>query len=407
MRPPWTLIAAAFILVATMMAGYYVDLRNDQMHARQLVISTGLEQIVRYNQELNNMLIVSVLEQNPLRSSSYRNVHDKLELTIGTVEKLTRELDLAVDISALIIERLELRQVEANALKSIEAEHWKQAGALLFDENYELTRRIYEINCEWAIGALNGELAAVASDYRHARIVSLFIRAAAVGLLFWAGVLFSRRLRKELAEQARLKDEISAANILLEDKVHERTAELEDLNRKLAVLSITDGLTGLANRRRLDEALLSEWQRSMRQGRPMAVIMIDVDEFKAYNDHFGHQAGDNCLVQLSGILRNNVQRAGELVARYGGEEFVIILPGIALDEAALLAETIRSAIHDEDIPHIEQSIRGIVTVSIGVAARIPKPGENAEGLLKDADNAMYEAKQCGRNKVVTAGSCRT
>ena len=413
MRQPLILIAAALLLVVTMAVGSYVDLRNDDMHARHLVISNGLEKIVRLNQELSTMLMISVFEQNFLRSSSYQTVSDNLELTVQTIEKelagnrmekWMRPLDLVDDISALSIERQDLRRVELAVIERMEADQWPEARALLFDESYVLARKIYEINSETAISALNGELAAVAATFRRARVISLVVRTAALGLLLWAGLMFSRRLRQELSEQARLREKISAANICLEDNVRERTAELEEANRKLADLSATDGLTGLANRRRFDEALNSEWQRARRAGLTLAVAMIDVDQFKLYNDHFGHQAGDECLRRIAAVLRTCIRRSGDLVARYGGEEFVIILPGLNADKALALAETIRAAVQAEHLEHTKQSNTGVITVSIGIAARTPEPGQEAGDLLREADKAMYEAKRRGRNLVVAC--CR-
>lgn len=406
MRPPLSLLATAAILVATMAAGSYVDLRNDQMHARQLAISTGLEKIVRLNQELSAMLTVSVLEQNTLRSASYETVHAKLERTVGSIEELTRQLELAEDMSALSTERRELRRVELEALRHMNADQWTQARALLFDDAYVLARKIYEINSETAISALNGELAATASAFEHARVVSLVVRAAALGLLLWAGLMFSRRLRLELAEQERLRDQISAANLRLEDKVHARTAELEAANRKLANLSATDGLTGLANRRQFDETFDTEWQRAARLRLPLTIAMLDVDEFKAYNDHFGHQAGDDCLRRVGAVLRACAQRSGDLAVRYGGEEFVVILPGVGRDEGAALAETIRRTMQAQGLQHTDASPAGVVTVSIGIASCIPRPGERPHDLLKAADAAMYEAKRRGRNNVVVADGTR-
>lgn len=413
MRQPLSLIAAAVILVVTMAVGSYVDLRNDEMHARHLAISTGLENIVRLNQELSTMLMISILEKNALRSSSYQTVHAKLELAVNTVEKeLTanriekwmRQLDLANDISALSVERRELRRVELAVIEQMEAGQWPEARALLFDESYVLARKIYEINSETAISALNGELAAVAATFKRIRFISLVVRAAALGLLLWAGLVFSRRLGQELAEQARLREKISAANLRLEDNVRERTAELEEANRKLADLSTTDGLTGLANRRRFDETLQSEWQRARRQGLPLAVAMIDVDQFKLYNDHFGHQAGDECLRRIAAVLRTCIHRSGDLIARYGGEEFVVILPGLNADKALILGENIRCAVQAENLVHTTQSNTGVITVSIGISARLPKSGQGADDLLREADMAMYEAKRRGRNLVVTC--CR-
>lgn len=406
MRLPISLLTAAAIMIITMAAGSYIDLRNDEMHTRHLSISTGLEKIVRLNQELSGMLMFSVLEQNTLRSSSYQNVHAKLELTVDTVELLTQHLALADDISALSTERRELRRIELDALKLMEADQWPQARALLFDDSYVLARKIYEINSDTAISALNGELTATANAFKQARVISLIVRAAALGLLLWAALMFSRRLRRELDEQARLRHTISAANIRLEDMVQARTAELEEANRKLEDLSATDGLTNLANRRRFDEVFDSEWQRARRQGLSLAIAMIDVDQFKAYNDHFGHQAGDDVLRRIGAILRANIQRSSDLTARYGGEEFVIILPGMNLEEAKALVENIRRAVQAEGIKHTEQSPSGVVTVSIGIAACIPQPGYDAEGLLREADAAMYEAKRRGRNNVAVLDHLR-
>jgi len=402
MRLPISLLVTAAILVLTMAAGSYVDLRNDEMHARQLAVSTGLEKIVRLNQELSGMLMVSVLEQNTLRSASYQTVYDKLELTVKAVEQLTKQLDMSEEISALSKERRELRQVELDALERMEADKWQDARELLFDDTYVLARKIYEINSDTAIGALNGELAATATAFKRIRIVSLFIRAAALVLLLWTGLMFSRRLNQELAEQARLRNEIEAANLRLEEKVMERTSELEEVNRKLADLSVTDGLTGLANRRRFDEVFESEWQRAKRRGRHLAIAMIDVDQFKAYNDYFGHQAGDECLRKIGAVLSSKVQRAGELTARYGGEEFVAILPGFQRDDALSMAEIIRGAVLDLGLEHIKDPGPGVVTVSVGVAALIPDFDSSPENLLRDADAAMYEAKRRGRNNVVLA-----
>jgi diguanylate cyclase (GGDEF)-like protein len=406
MRPPLSLLTAAAILVVTMAVGSYVDLRNDQMHARQLAISTGLEKIVRLNQALNSMLMMAVLERNTLRSASYQTLYAELERTVDTIEELARQLELAEDMSALGTERRELRRVELEALEHMNADLWTQARALLFDDAYVRARKIYEINSETAIGALNGELAATASEFKRARLVSLAVRAAALGLLLWAGLMFSRRLSLELAEQARLRDQISAANLRLEDKVHARTAELEAANRKLANLSATDGLTGLANRRQFDETFDTEWQRAARLGLPLTIAMLDVDEFKAYNDHFGHQAGDDCLRSVGAVLRACAQRSGDLPVRYGGEEFVVILPGVGRDEGAALAETIRRTMQAQALQHTDTSPAGVVTVSIGVASCIPRPGEHPDALLKAADAAMYEAKRRGRNNVVVAEDTR-
>jgi len=178
--------------------------------------------------------------------------------------------------------------------------------------------------------------------------------------------------------------------------------ELEESNRKLAVLSTTDGLTGIANRRHFDEMLASEWRRAARQNQPLALAMIDVDMFKKYNDHYGHQGGDECLRQVAALLKRHITRAGDLVARYGGEEFVFICPATSGEATETLAEGLRAALEKLALPHAESPL-GVVTVSIGVAAMVPEDGVTTDmSLLHQADEALYLAKRNGRNRVVLA-----
>jgi diguanylate cyclase (GGDEF)-like protein len=191
----------------------------------------------------------------------------------------------------------------------------------------------------------------------------------------------------------------------LEQRVAERTAQLEDANRKLATLSITDGLTGLANRRRFDEVLAAECARAARLQQPLAVIMLDVDHFKKFNDHYGHQAGDACLVRVAHALAAGTRRAGDLTARYGGEEFSIVLPNTGLEEARHIGDALRAAIEALEIAHAGAPA-GQVTISVGVAGRIAQPGQGAadpDALMRAADAALYRAKDAGRNRVLLSG----
>lgn len=188
----------------------------------------------------------------------------------------------------------------------------------------------------------------------------------------------------------------------LEARIRERTTELEEANRKLEALSFADGLTGLGNRRQLDQALAAEWRRAIRQGQPLAFLFLDVDEFKAYNDRYGHPMGDACLRQIGQVLARFGQRAGEVVGRYGGEEFAILLPATGQAEARALGESIRRAVADRIMPH-DRSAAGIVTVSVGVAALRPTDALDMAELVHQADQALYRAKALGRNRVVVAG----
>lgn len=185
----------------------------------------------------------------------------------------------------------------------------------------------------------------------------------------------------------------------LEDQVARRTRELELANRKLEALSATDGLTGVANRRRFDEVLDSELRRSVRSGHALALLMLDVDYFKKYNDRYGHVAGDECLRIVARVLQKSSRRATDLVARYGGEEFCVIIAESDTAHALQQAEHICQAIFELKLPHADSPF-GYITASIGVASLQPDEHTSAEQLLRVADQALYHAKYQGRNRVV-------
>ncbi|WP_122316788.1 sensor domain-containing diguanylate cyclase [Pseudomonas cichorii] len=164
----------------------------------------------------------------------------------------------------------------------------------------------------------------------------------------------------------------------------------------LASLAATDGLTGLANRRQLDDAMDIEWARALRSGMPLSLLMIDVDHFKAFNERHGHQGGDDALRKVACAIARNIRRPGDIAARYGGEEFVVVLPETDLQGAMLLAESIRGAV--EAIPPFMGDQQAI-TASIGVASQIVRPGNKLVALFGLADKALYQAKHNGRNRV--------
>ncbi len=175
--------------------------------------------------------------------------------------------------------------------------------------------------------------------------------------------------------------------------------EREQLAQKLERLSLEDGLTGLANRRRFDAVIDAEWRRAMRHGQPIALLMIDIDYFKRYNDHYGHPGGDEVLRQVGQELALSARRAGELAARYGGEEFAIILPSKTVEEACADAERIRAGMETRAIAHEQSEAASHVTLSIGVASCVPARGQSWADLIAKADAALYQAKIYGRNRV--------
>jgi diguanylate cyclase (GGDEF)-like protein/hemerythrin-like metal-binding protein len=167
------------------------------------------------------------------------------------------------------------------------------------------------------------------------------------------------------------------------------------------ILATQDELTGLANRRRFNEALATEWARANRSGQALTLAMIDIDQFKDYNDHYGHPAGDVCLQRVAQVIASTAKRAGDLAARYGGEEFVLILPDTDAPEAQDLAENLRKAIDALALAHLH-SLAKRITVSIGVAVLSEACFENSQALLGAADAALYRAKNAGRNQVQMA-----
>lgn len=187
---------------------------------------------------------------------------------------------------------------------------------------------------------------------------------------------------------------------ILEKEVLKRTHELQKANEQLSRLANVDGLTQIANRRRFDNYLILEWQRHLRQQKPLSLILIDIDYFKLYNDSYGHQQGDNCLIRVAQTISTVVQRPTDLFARYGGEEFAIILPETSPEGALTVAESVKKAIAELQIPHRESSISMYVTLSIGIANLIPTSQLTPENLIAQADEALYQAKNEGRNRII-------
>ena len=188
--------------------------------------------------------------------------------------------------------------------------------------------------------------------------------------------------------------------LVLRDITARKAIELE-----LSSQAREDGLTGLANRRALDAALDEEWRRTVRNGSQMALILLDVDHFKQFNDHYGHQAGDDCLRAIAAVVKRLTRRAGDLGGRYGGEEFAVLLGNTVDNMAEVVATEIRAGVEALAIPHAGIGPNSIVTVSLGVATALARVGGTIrmpETLVQAADNALYRAKDRGRNRVETA-----
>lgn len=201
----------------------------------------------------------------------------------------------------------------------------------------------------------------------------------------------------------RLKTEMNRRKAREEDLMvlNKRLAEM---NLELERLAVTDSLTGLANRRSFNNFLSREWLREQREQQPFSVIMIDIDHFKKYNDAYGHLEGDVCLQKVSWALQSALSRPGDLLARYGGEEFVAILPHTDISGAAELAAAFHRHVQKLALPHGDSPVSSIVTISIGIASVIPNQKLSPSQVVAMADDALYRAKQAGRNQSMIAES---
>lgn len=192
---------------------------------------------------------------------------------------------------------------------------------------------------------------------------------------------------------------IGMVNDITERKIAEQ--RLMEAYQEMEILSNRDGLTKIANRRYFDEYLASEYMHSVRYHRPLSLILLDIDFFKEYNDHYGHLRGDDCLKQVAETIEMTINRPKDLVARYGGEEFVILLPETDMSGATVAAQKIRLAVEKLKIPHIGSSVHKYLTATLGISTLIFDTQSTPEDLIKQADKALYRAKQNGRNLIDT------
>jgi len=188
----------------------------------------------------------------------------------------------------------------------------------------------------------------------------------------------------------------------LTNSLRDRNRQLRDARRLLTDLANVDELTGLGNRRLINNVLQEEINRARRSGASLSIILLDVDYFKSYNDNYGHPAGDVVLKRLADLMQRATSRAGEVVGRYGGEEFILVLPGASAESARRTADRLQELVIAEGIPHGHSRVTDIITISQGLATIEPDSKLSPEDLLKQADTALYTAKHLGRNRIAVA-----
>lgn len=231
--------------------------------------------------------------------------------------------------------------------------------------------------------------------------------------VFANSLLLAQKFSQALEQQEVATTKLQDINIHLDELVSKRTAaleasreqieqqkiDLEAANCSLRLLTLKDPLTGLWNRRQYDAIIQKEWHRALRHKRPISMLLLDIDYFKAYNDCYGHSAGDACLARVAQAIQSCFKRASDLVARYGGEEFVVIMPELVKDEAMRMAHFVQDTVAELCIPHECSNVGSWVTVSVGVTSCIPRIDSSPEDLFFTVDKALYEAKEGGRSQV--------
>jgi diguanylate cyclase (GGDEF)-like protein/PAS domain S-box-containing protein len=234
--------------------------------------------------------------------------------------------------------------------------------------------------------------------YEEKTISPLRDEAGRIVLLISTARDITARREAEM-EVRRGAERLRALNEELERRVADRTDALARANEALGRLATEDPLTGLANRRRFDETLAVEIRRAVRREEPLSLLVCDVDFFKSYNDHYGHPAGDRCLVQVAETIRDTFRRVEDLAARNGGDEFAVILPGVSGDGARVLAEWLQTRLAYLAIPHEHSSVSRSVTLSIGIVSGAVRSGRDPAWFVQQADRALYRSKDAGKSTV--------
>lgn len=336
----------------------------------------------------------------------------KTDLIRGPRGQLRNDGNGQANWAALQAAGLETQRAHQLLADSLDA---LNVGLEIWDEHDRLTLYNKTINQMQAVFHTPAHLGQTFENLMRAHLKQRLITAAIGREEAW----LTERLTQRARHTTPLLQEMAGDRWV---RIHEtRTAEgyvlaarmdVTDLMRREKMLEVsnqhlvqqigTDSLTGLANRRRFDEALETEWLRAARSGAPLSLLMVDIDHFKNYNDRYGHPAGDQCLRRVAAALGQCVRRAGELVARYGGEEFVMLLPNANLTHACETAQNCLDQMLQEAVPHAASPTDKLVTISLGVASIRPDAALDASTLVNAADAAMYRAKSGGRARFEVA-----
>jgi diguanylate cyclase (GGDEF)-like protein/PAS domain S-box-containing protein len=331
-------------------------------------------------EELDNVMHDEERIQTDLENAIERANAMAVEAEIANIE-LSQIINTSIDGMVLIYENFSVKRINTSLLNFLDLSETEAMGKKCYDL----------MTCSWC-NTSECPLTKLLRGKAHIELDIERTRKDGVTVPFMFSATPFHGLDGEVIGMvARFKD-------ITERKYAENT--LKEANERLELLSVSDGLTGVANRRCFDQTIQREWTRLQRTKDYLSLIMCDVDFFKLFNDTYGHQDGDDCLKSVAKALQQTAKRSADCVARYGGEEFAVILPVTGGKSAVHVAELIRQTVEKMAIAHSQSSVAPCVTLSLGVATVVPNNQETPESLIRCADMALYLAKSSGRNRVV-------
>ena len=348
-------------------------------------------------------LLAEEAQRNLVLAQITQHIHQSLDLNI-ILETAVKEINQLLHGERIIIARIENSQIS-----DILFEYVKRGTKIGCDSENSISK--FKKHLSQLLASKNILLEAISSNISNAVLselnydncsvlfVPIIVEQKIWGLIYLEQCCYEivwNNQEKELLRQISLQLAIAIKQAELYHK-------LECANQELEKLAVIDGLTGIANRRKFDEYIQSEWLRLAREKSPLSLILCDIDHFKLYNDTYGHQAGDRCLRKVALAIKKVIKRPADLAARYGGEELAVILPNTTPEGAKKLAHQIGLQIQALQIPHICSPVDLYVTLSLGVAGCIPHHSDSPQALIAAADSNLYKAKNLGRNRVV--GDC--
>ena len=380
---------------------YAIERQRLEFNTRQQALMKKMLDRIRNSIDLETILKTTVREIEQFlhtdRVLVYRCESSQLESTAVVSSSVNQESDrLAIErfISAIDADSLDAMVLESTAIRTME-----DSDIEALSQSFEDFERVksYLVLPIW----LSESVDYVYEDLSLPLIPQINPEKPREGLWGMLIAYNTSKTRKwqdwEIKFLQRLTTQVTVA--IQQSQI---CCQLQTVNQKLQQLAILDGLTNIANRRYFDLVLDKEWQRSIREKKPLSLILCDVDHFKAYNDTYGHQKGDRCLQQIAKILKKSIRRPADLAARYGGEEFAVVLPNTDAQGALFIAENIARQLAHKQLPHQKSSVENYVTCSMGVATIIPRVDEYSRSIIEMADRLLYQAKKLGRNQIATS-----